>query len=165
MRIIPSSQLLPNWFRKVFKLLWPHQNRSLFNSGTSDTVRERKKKKKEISPRVVLQSHLCLCFICVLLGVILSVVKDPALLPVSFVPMDLGRERLRCQRCRGASVHDPSAPFHGAWDEKVRTVHDQHPAQVSPCAVSKSAPNTAPFLPAAELQIWLGNTSTCVVFP
>lgn len=58
MRIIPSSQLLPNWFRKVFKLLWPHQNRSLFNSGTSDTVREREKKKGNFTQSSATKSPL-----------------------------------------------------------------------------------------------------------
>lgn len=128
MRIIPSSQLLPNWFRKVFKLLWPHQNRNLFSSRTSDTARERKK--NEISPRVVLQSHPCLCFICMLLGAILLVVSL-TLLPVSSAPVDFGRERPRCQRCQGASMHDLSTPFKGVWDEKVQAVTTSVPCRFS----------------------------------
>lgn len=69
MRIIPSSQLLPNWFRKVFKLLWPHQNRSLFNSGTSDTVRERKKKKKRnFTQSSATKSPLSLFYLCAVGG-------------------------------------------------------------------------------------------------
>lgn len=152
MRIIPSSQLLPNWFRKVFKLLWPHQNKNLFSGGTSDTVGERGKKKKEISPRVALQSHLCLCFICVLLGVILWVVKDLTFLPVPSAPVDLGRRKPQCQWCWGTSTHDLSGVSRVCETRRCRRSPPASRAGF-PLCVSKSVPNVLPFLPATGPQV------------
>lgn len=110
-----------------------------FSAAAHQTPQEErvKKKKKEISPKVVLQSHLCLCFICVLWGAILPVVNDLTLLPVSSVPMALRRERLQCPWCWGSSMHDLST---------FQSCHNQHPAWVSLCSTSKSLRNTKPFI-------------------
>lgn len=145
-RIIPSSQLPPNWFRKAFKLLCPHQNRNVFQQRhiRHRQTREKKKKKSGISPRVVLQSHLCLCFICVLLGAILWVVDDAVLPPASPWGWVLG--------VRGPSASSIREPWCEAghtyprlgWERAGR--HHQHPMQTALCAVPKRKLNTLSFL-------------------